>query len=207
MAFQPAPGVALATLRFENNTTGDFIGVNTLYFEKDDETQYVFADLEPLADQLASWWASNMDPITSANCRLNTITVRGLANQVDVQFTGVYNNPGAQSGDLLPYNATIAISFGTGLTGRTQRGRNYICGMVESQQASSIVTTPYAEALLAAYEELPVEVEVVEQHHVVLSRWLNGNKRTNGVAFPVAQYRLVDQVMDSMRKRLPGRGQ
>lgn len=207
MAFQPAHGLASAILRFDQITTSEFLGVNTLHFRKGTGTDWDVSELQTLAEDLETWFVTEREPITGNNCRLSSITCRDLGDQVAPQFVLGTNHVGNQASELLPYNVTIAISFRTGLTGRSQMGRNFIVGMCETQTANSQVTTAYGDAIIACYEEIPTYVGGDNFHHVILSRWLNGVKRTVAVGFDVNTYVLTDRVTDSMRRRLPGRGQ
>jgi len=111
------------------------------------------------------------------------------------------------TGDLLPGNCSLSISFRTAGRGRSSRGRNYFVGLVESQVNGDVVNGGNVDAYQTLYEELIGAGSVVTGWQwVVVSRFFNGAPRTAGLAQPVTAVVVVDSFIDSMRSRLLGRG-
>lgn len=201
MAFQPAPACASATMTYRSVTGNQFWGQNVLNFRKADGTAFQQGDADDLATRLQDWHADTLSEIQSASIQLTEIYVRGLASQVDVFSVLNPNHAGTQVGEAASSKFTIALKFGTGMTGRTARGRVYQCALSESQLEGKSVTVAYAAALIDAWELLP-SVIGVSYEHVVLSRWENKVKRVTALPQVITSYSLADTILDTRRKRV-----
>lgn len=202
MAFQPAPACAQVTLRFVRAADGVFIGANTPVLHKPGGTAFTQADVDAVRDAVLAWWGTDLSPITAQAAQLASVTVRGLASSEDVISTVTSGDDGVQVGDLLPSSVTLAIAFKTGLTGRSARGRVFMCGMVESQVASNTATLAYATAARDAWAAFGLQLESEGYDHVVLSRVSGGVKRENALPRKVTTYEFTDRRVDTMRDRL-----
>jgi len=202
MAFQPCPGIAQFELIFGDYPTGTFIGENTLHLTTTGGGAWDAAGLEAACEAIAGWWSVNEEPLYSNSAQLLRIESRDLTTKVAPQHTFVCNYRGDQTTQILPISNCIAISFASGLTGRTQRGRVFRLGLVEAQVEGSYLGSSFATALLDAWLELPVELALLPASHVILSRWLNGVKRAEGVGVPVATYSLTETKVDTQRRRI-----
>lgn len=204
MAFQPVAASALAELVF--SLDGQTIE-NTLYFRRAND--YTVGDLNALGDALINWWDVNMQPLLSVELSLIRVVVTALHAQTGPQVVRVGSLPLAATkvGDPLPNNCALCVSFRTALIGRGFRGRNYVGGIVETDVNGSRVDTAPAEAIRAAYAAIPTAVSGAGNTWVVVTRQVNGviqlpSALTNNITSIV----LVDTVIDSQRRRLPGRG-
>jgi len=131
------------------------------------------------------------------------LTVAGGAevdNTVSVGVTG--GDPGAS----MPGNVALAVSFRTGLAGRSNRGRNYIPGVPRPWVAGNTVAGVWAGYLTTAYDSLITELVASEFTWVVVSRFTAGAVRALGVTNPIINSLVTDLAVDSMRRRLQGRG-
>lgn len=155
-----------------------------------------------------TWDASNMAAKRHLDSQLVKWRARDLTTQAGavVELDLATPRPGAVSGVALPNHATIAISWRTGLAGRSQRGRSYLVGLADSsldttaQQITPAAATSYAAgwtALLAAINAN------VTRSMVVLSRRHNGADRAVGVTTPITSAIFSDLYVDSQRRRLP----
>lgn len=107
-----------------------------------------------LADFAASW-AATIGPLliacTSSAVNWDKLTVTDVAEDgdesVDFVFTQPY--PGAVTGDCLPPQNSMLLSFKTGQKGRRRRGRAYIPGVSESNTANGALTGTQLTALQA----------------------------------------------------------
>ena len=193
-----------AELRF---TSQEQLVENTLYFFR---TAGVIdnAALVSLADTLLEWWGDNLLPLTSTTTVLREIYIRELQTE-GIEYTLAVDptsGTGGIDGEPLPNNVCLCVSFRTGLQGRSNRGRNYPPGMVRSQQSGNYATNAYAAALAAAYQALPVAVVGDGWTWVVASRYQAGGPRPSGITTNVLTALVVDRALDSMRRRLVGRG-
>lgn len=203
MAFVPVPNTALAEIRM----TDDFQKVeNTLYF--DFGAPPTVTDLQNLGADLLAWYIALMGPLQSSGVALREIYITDLTSATGPTHTETPATliTGGASGEQLPNNVSVAVSFRTALRGRSFRGRNYFVGLVDSQVAHNTLTGAMIAALTNAYNQLPASLGTSGAIWVVVSRFTAGAPRVTGVATPVSAVVIVDDTVDSQRRRLPGRG-
>jgi hypothetical protein len=100
-------------------------------------------------------WVATIGPLliaaTSSAVNWDKLTVSDVAHDgdesVDFGFTQPY--PGAVTGDALPPQNTMLLSFKTGQKGRRRRGRAYIPGVSETNAAAGLLTGTQLTALTA----------------------------------------------------------
>jgi len=121
--------------------------------------------------------------------------VGGAYSNLVLAITG-----GITTGDPLPSNCADVISWRTGLSGRSNRGRTYTFGATDAQATGSIWTSGYTTlvgnlaASLVAYVgplTCPVTTAVASVKDLEMK--------------PITGY-IIDSFVDSQRRRLPGRG-
>lgn len=203
MAFQPAPLVWGVELRFtQNNQEVE----NTLYFRR--TVPAAEEQAADLAAALSNWYAASLRPIQSNQVTLREIYVRDLGSNefIDYTLTFISGNVGERTSPAMPNNVTLSVSFRTGIGGRTARGRNYFIGLTDNQVTNNNVEPSEATLIVAAYEDIIADVNSVELKWCVVSRYLNKTKRTEAVSRDVTAVALANTVVDSQRRRLPGRG-
>jgi hypothetical protein len=202
MAFQPVPGVVQVQMTFTKPSTGQFAGMNVLNFRRSDYLQPTAADMNTLLDNLLDWHYGWYRPIHSAGVSLTRIQARGLDHSESFFVDRNVSVAGVQVGEGLSSKMTFCVSFRSIFSGRSTRGRVYMCGLVESQVAGDVVTTAYGNAAREAWEYMPGELTGALNEHVIVSRYTGGVKRVSGVAFPVAAYTITDYVIDTQRDRV-----
>jgi len=210
MTFVPVDNTVLVEMRM----TEELQNVeNTLYFHRN--TAWDVTDMNGLGDDMISWWEASIAPLVWAGLQLREVAVTDLTSAIAPAVTrtpaGVLI--GELGGDHLPNNVSLAISFRTANRGRSFRGRNYICGLVESQATGSVVDEAVLTAYAAAYNLLPGVVAAVDATWVVVSRFsgMGGSPRkpiprAAGLHTNVTTAVFTDNVVDSQRNRLPKRG-
>lgn len=103
----------------------------------------------------AASWAATIGPLliaaTSSAVNWDKLTVTDTSTtgdeSVDFVFTQPY--PGAITGDPLPPQNSMLLSFKTGQKGRRKRGRAYIPGVAEANTTNGLVTGTQLTALQA----------------------------------------------------------
>lgn len=114
-----------------------------------------------------------------------------------------------------PNNVTLAVKWGTGLAGRSFRGRTYHIGLVITQvDTNDNVVASELNAIVGAYDALRTALDnaTLGVEMVVVSRYsgVDANHkpipRVTGITTPISGVS-ADPVTDSQRRRLPGRGQ
>lgn len=208
MAFVPVADTAKVALLF---TQYNQKLVNTLWFHR--TGGWDAASLTSLCTAINSWVVAEM--LSSMN---NTVTYNG-SEAVDMTAEGqegafvpvTSGNVGTKSGDGLPSNVTAAIAFKTGFTGRSNRGRNFFIGLDPDQVAGDSLTPASIPFLTGIYDALASYLTGLAAEHVVASLYhgIDGDgkpiPRAAGIIHAVTSY-FVDSALDSMRRRLIGRG-
>jgi hypothetical protein len=207
MAFIAVPNTVRAEIR------GTFQGervLNTLWFAKIDA--WVPAEMTALADTLAAWWTTNCLQQQSDQYTLREIYVRDYTAAVGLEYTSTVDLPavGEIPEAALPNNVSLAVSFRSGFTGRSTRGRNYWVGFAETQivgnaVADAVITdiTSYYALLLPDFIETTLIPDIT---WVITSFYTGGAPRSFGATFIINTVTCVDNIVDSQRRRLPGRG-
>lgn len=204
MPFVPVPDTLMVELRFISQGQNC---ENTLYFQGSAGVNPSLAS--DLGDALISWWDTQFQPITSDQTALVEVFLTDLTTDTSFTVSDTAGLPltGAISTDALPQNCAHCVSFRTAQRGRSGRGRNYVLGMTEGDTQDSIISTLIVSAHVTAYEILiGPGAFVAGLQWVVVSRFHNNAPRTTGLAIPITNVLSVDAVVDSQRRRLPGRG-
>lgn len=203
MAFIPVPN----TLEVELVQSMDNqIIENTLYFEF--ETTPSESDAGGLATALIAWWDDQFSTELSADLLLLRVVVTDLSadDSFSLTFNATPTPAGKVSDGSVPNNCAICISFRTAGRGRSARGRNYVAGLPNGFVAANRVVATVTDSLVAAYNALVSLAGGAGAVWVVVSRFTNHLPRVSGATFPITTAVLVDNVLDSQRRRLPGRG-
>lgn len=203
MAFVPFPNTALFEVLYLSD--GQRVE-NTLYFDL--EGGWTSGDLESMCAALLDYWTANMIPLQSNQVTL--LGVEGTAlDSSEGAFGAVYAPTpvvGGHTADVEPNNVTFAITFFTGFQGRSRRGRNFWIGIPVDNVSLSEVGSSYIADVLEAYTGIVTGIPSATGDWVVASRFTDGAARVVGLTTPVAGVRVADLVVDSQRRRLPGRG-
>lgn len=210
MPFVPVTATCLVEMRM----TADLQEVeNTLYFEFNDP--FTNVEMLSLGDDLVTWWINFYAPNIWAGVQLREVIVTNLTSATADQVSSTVppSTVGQLSTDPLPTNVSLTVSFRTALRGRSFRGRNYVVGMVEDQTVgANAVDNAVIADWITCYEELLTIAASNNAVWVVVSRFsgVDGNgdpiPRASGVTTPINSVVIVDNVVDSQRRRLPGRG-
>jgi hypothetical protein len=163
-------------------------------------------DLATLTGIGEAWWLATLDSIIGNNTTLKQVRATDQQTEggpVDIEITGT---AGAGGGDLNSLGAPLCISLRTAKRGRSYRGRAYVSGIPGTELASEVEygSTPVA-SFVSAFSTLQGSLDTAGFDLVVASKQHNGATtnpaETNEVIAIVA-----DTKVDSMRKRLSGRG-
>ena len=202
MAFIPASDVIEAELRFLAHGN---VMENTLYFLA--STTFSTADMNALAEDLNSWWVTNMKPLTGSYVQFLGTKVTDLTSiaapafEVPVSGTVV----GDDTGDPIAQQVALCLSLLTDARGRSYRGRNYVGGFTESAMTGGMWGGTHATNVRGAYELITVVADTNDMVWSVLSRYHLGVPRSAGVATPITNIR-ANLIPAIQRKRRIGSG-
>lgn len=204
MTFIPVPNCA--QVRFEGRLDGQQC-INDLYF-RHTTGAIAAADLQGLAAALGLWYGGTLVPLL--NEAYSSVAVHARDLTAAIGFTADQAMPavGGVSGEAAPNNCTMAVSFRTSLSGRSNRGRNYIPCLTNSQVNGNDIDAGFASDVVAAYSALLFGGGGVPAGWVwvIVSRFTLGLPRVTGTFQEVFSVLVTDLVVDSQRRRLPGRG-
>jgi len=191
------PAVARVVLTVQRDTRKF---VNVFHMARSDGGVLGSADLLNMATVVAGWWSNNYRHSCTSLIVGESVVATKLDPADPLQETLYINAPGDGSGaDIEPANVTGAISFRTGLAGRKYRGRFYHF-MPSGDQITNSDT--FTGALLSTFTALgnallsqaaTAALQVIIFHRV-------------DDTFTKVNTTIMDQLVDSMRRRLAGRG-
>lgn len=202
--FVPVPATALCEIRYTLNAQHC---ENTLWFLHDGEP--TTEDLDTLAEALYNWWHDELADAQSSDVKFVEVVCTSMdSEEAPVgSFAPLSAAQGSIATEAMPGNVSLSVSFRTGARGRSFRGRNYAIGIPISVVDSAAVTPEYGALLTTAYDQLIGESDFLAGWTwVIASRRHDNEPRVTGVTSPVTSVLLVDLTIDSMRRRLPGRG-
>lgn len=163
-----------------------------------------------LAEGAIAAWLVELAPQMSEDVQLVLVRTKDLSSEDSFGFevapstiyTGLLNQAS------LPGNVTVSTKFASGRTGRSYRGRAYWVGLSELQVTGNELADGVAEAISDAWESFFDAILATDGSpiHVVVSYCHDGSWRTTAQVTPVTNY-TTDGNVDSMRRRLNGRGQ
>jgi hypothetical protein len=187
---------------------------NTLYFESGSTVTQ--ASIVTLLNALHAWWAANLQPLLPLAVSLAEMQGTDLTSATGPQatLTPAVAELGAVNSPQLPNNVSLAVSFRTALRGRSFRGRNFYPALWEQGVDENTVQPTIVAAIHGAYTALITDAGVAAAGYdwVVVSRFSGVTSagvpipRSAGISTPVTTVVIVDPTIDSMRRRLPGRG-
>jgi len=186
---------------------------NTLYFGRGFAP--TAAQMLAMATLLANWWGTDYANFVAASVDLVEVYATDLTSVSGPTVS--YVPPSTISGSLAleaePNNVSLCVSFRTGSRGRSFRGRNYVVGLTEPALVLSTVQPSTVTAILAAYNQLLSIGTGTGWTWDVVSRYSGVDPTTGkpipraaGIRTPITSVVVVDPVVDSQRRRLPGRG-
>lgn len=204
MPFVPAPDVCLAEIVMQLD--GQVVE-NTLYFEASAGLDTGL--MATLGAALVTWWTDFIAPGVSEQLLLTGINLTDLSTPTSpgVFVPVVPSVPGEGTSPAEPNNVALCVSFRTQFRGRSARGRNYVVGLQNSQVTNSHIDAGVGDFFITAYQQLQGAGDFVAGlQWGVLSRFSGGDPRTTALFRPITAVTVVDNTLDSQRRRLPGRG-
>jgi len=178
---------------------------NVFHFEGD--VPFIASALATLGDEMKTAWESTMRAHIQTGCNLNYILLTALDTDAGDQVNVPVDEAGTLSGTGLPGNVTVSIKFGSGVSGRSNRGRMYWPGISTSQVSGNQLLDSVASAFVSDVSDFFDAITTATGYiHVITSYCHNKVWRTAAVNNEVISYLLVDKNLDSQRRRLAGRG-
>lgn len=181
---------------------------NILHFAFD-SPPITSGDIAALAAAVDTWFGSSVLTLLSASLQYLRTETRDLTSQAgDRGAANSMAGEGSAGGDVCPNNVAPCISFQTIQGGRSGRGRFYLPGIPKAVTTASHLQTSFMNDLGIAFNDLLPGNDLAPPGWtwVVLSKTTGGAPRPGGVGYPVTLAYFTDGIVDSQRRRLPGRG-
>lgn len=203
MPFVPVPDTVEVNLR--QRLFGQQVE-NTMYFLFGAGTPSV-SDMNTLAVSVENWFVANVMLYLSQDLTYHETFVTDLSTATSPTGLSIaaQGTAGGVAQPSLPGNATICASFRSVARGRSSRGRNYLAGLPESIVTGNVVGSASLAGITAGYDVI-LTTPFAGWTWVVVSRYTAGAPRVTGVTFDVISAGFVDDLVDSQRRRLTGRG-
>lgn len=205
MPFQPVPNTVL--IRLIGDLSGE-LAINDMAFTKD-PGPLVGLDVVDITAAIGDWWSTAVVPLLDDRYFFEQAVGVDQTAPASFKHTAGYAVSGGVSGGGAPNNVSFCVSFKSGLAGRSGNGRNFLPGIPLQYLSGNLVNEEPLANLLAAYNPLVAGGEGVlpaDWKWVVISRQAAGVKRPVGIPFGVVSAVATDNIVDSQRRRLPGRG-
>lgn len=203
MAYIPADNVCQAELIFSWNTQ---IVETVLHFEPD--SGLTPTKMNELGAFLQQWYDTQMQNQHPTTVSLINIKLTDLTLQIGpvVNYSTGLPLVGAGASPSLPNNVALVFTKRTILRGRSYRGRIYHFGLMESMVTDNQVGGANITNLVAIYSLLLNPITATANWDlVVVSRYNNNQPRVTADVTAVTNI-TTDGLVDSQRRRLPGRG-
>lgn len=182
------------------------IANNVLHFEN--LGGWTSGSLTEIADAVAAIWGdSAFGAYVSASAIRKEVIAASLEAGAPPSALHTVNAAGLQtSSPVLPANVSLAIKLSTALSGRSFRGRLYHPTLMESWVTGDIVDGGVRDGLVEQYSRfLGIYGVSTPYSWSVLSKQIHNDPRFEGVLTNVTAVS-ADNVVDSQRRRLLGRG-
>lgn len=210
MPFVPVDKTLLVEVVYEQD--GQTVE-NTMYFES--ASEWTLEDVSDALGALNTFIQTELLPLLSNTLKLVRL-VGTVLDAVDaLSFTLNISPPvnGSATGTALPNATSYTVSFLTAARGRSNRGRNYVPGIpVAATIDNNHVSTDFRTGLADAYTTIQAGMASSGWTMVVVSRFSGVDgaghpiPRAAGVTTPITTFTTFDDVLDSQRRRGPGRG-
>jgi len=161
-----------------------------------------------LVDWVIEWWTTNLQSQVPTTVVLQSARGTDLSSLTGLQVIRTTGLPaaGTAATAALPNNSTVAVKWSTALRGRSYRGRTFHIGLPEAGVTGNALVSAYQAALLNAYQNLTDDPGIVELTQMcVLSEVSGGAPRAEGICTTITAAS-IEPIVDSQRRRLPGRG-
>jgi hypothetical protein len=202
MATQPCPDIAQAQIQMMCDAQTI---EHSFYFKRD--AGWTEALITALAAEMGTQWVLHM----MADYPAAVTAVRAVATDLTslAGSRAVYEIPltpgGSDTGDVSPNNVCLAFQVSTGNRGRGRQGRIFYGPMSIDHISGDQVAEVHADAVKGDLAAVTAAIlaAIPGTQWVVLSRWLDGAKRAEGVGIPAQGIVYTNLYLDSQKDRLP----
>lgn len=163
--------------------------------------------INDILDVFEAWLVSDFLPDLSEDLEITALTGRDLTTSTGTLIERPLDPflAGGIANEALPNNVAVCVTWFTELAGRSYRGRTYMPGLNESASTQSFIDGATAAGFATNMVELVNQLTAETFTLVVASFFSELAPRVAAVLTPIIAAG-VNTVLDSQRRRLPGRG-
>jgi len=207
LAFQPIPKTAEVVII--GSLAGELC-INKLYVSADAGiTSDLCDDVALLTDD---WVAATWLDFVGSKYTFTQVTVRDLSTEASFESTSSVNtgSAGAGGSDTGPNNRTFAVHRKTAFSGKKQKSRIYVpsipnAALFDPNHINGASADEFVDALNTWDGLIEAYVGTALEHGYAI-RVRNGVPLSPGQFQATTGWSYTDLTLDSMRRRLPGRG-
>lgn len=171
-------------------------------------------DLIDLVDTIDAYWTSTVLPLLNSALEYTETYARGMRLAIDIEARGLTNtgDNGGHSDFPVSNNNSFSVEHNTPSTGRSNRGRHYALAISEDQIDQNTLDPAFILAYLTAIAGMGTETAGIGWDWVVCSQYSGVDAdgkpipRAAGITRAITSVSKYDNIVDSQRRRLPGRG-
>lgn len=209
--FVPAPNTVQVEMVYKTNGG---IAENVYHVQYAGTLTDTHAFATAIATAFGAWETAHGAGARSVQISLTNIRVRDISAASSWVFEYPQSVVGGDAQAACPDNVTVAIKWQTARGGRSYRGRTYHIGLPLDSIAGDKLGTAAAANFPAVYQALVTGVAAASltgtgatsAHMAVVSKRQNKAWLSSAVVTQIQTATLADTNLDSMRRRLAGRG-
>lgn len=197
------PRVVKVTLVFARDVRQS---VNTFHVSK--ATPWLISEMSALRSVISAWYSASYKGILPTSVSLTQIQIRKLdpSDPLALDFNVTPAEAGTRGGGAEAANVSVTMSERTNFAGRAYRGRMYVPGVIQTDIASNdTILSGLSAGLAAAISTLISQLIAANFNLAVWHRPLLIAKPLDNTFTNVVAY-VIENILDSQRRRLPGRG-
>jgi len=198
MAFQAVPrGIEVKLVMSQNG-----VPVVNRWNVDAEHTPVTVTDLEDVQAVFDAWLTSDYAPAIHSSVEFEQWVVTALDVEGGAQIiVAPTETAGGGGGTAAAANAALVVSYRTGLTGRSNRGRTYVPGLIVAYFTDAQhLSTGTATAFSGAFQNLIDALTAISMTLSVLSRIFDGAARAVGILITITEL-IVNTTVDSQRRR------
>lgn len=160
------------------------------------------ADCAAVCSVFKQWWDNVYRNMCHTGCELDQVVATCLNTAPAAQHTTADGILGTRIGAFNPPEITLAVKSTTNLSGRRNRGRQYAWPAILTDLLApdqDQFTDGYATSILGVFNNLVLAVQTAGYRLAIKS---NADRAMH----PIVNYVLVDHIIDTQKRRLPGHG-
>lgn len=185
--------------------------INRFYVTRaDGQAEWNRLALEEAAEKAETFFGTNLAPLVVNELRLTEIRVRQMVPGIAPQFILASGLEGTDASEPSPNAIAACMTLSTGFAGRSARGRMYVGGVPANVVNGNTFDNTYVVEMNNAFQSGLLSrfanTGNIDMQVVIYSQFENGVLRPQAVLTPVTTISMRDNIVDTQRRRLPGRG-